>query len=409
MANAIEQIGAVTAMNLRNIPERWSSSLVAVLGIGGVTLVLVSLLSIGAGFSKALEGSGSADTAMIMRSGSASEMQSYFGPEQVTALNDINGIARNDKKEPLISGEVFGVVSAQMKTKDSSANLPLRGVGPNAFLLRKHFKLVKGRMFKPGTSEIIVGEGAAEQFVIVEGKGAAMRILPFDVGNKVRWLNTDWQIVGRFTDDGGMAESEAWADAPVVQQAWQRGPVVQTVRARLADGVPLKTLKDALSKDSRFSVDVMSEKQFYADQQKAMSDIINKVGVWIGVIMGLAALFAALNTLESAVASRVREIATLRAMGFGAGPVVFSVLVEAMILGAIGGLVGGVFAYVFLNGMTTSTLNFASFSQITYAFTVTPMLLLLGIVYGLLLCLLAGILPGVRAARLPITAGLREL
>ena len=397
MANAFEQIGAVTAMNLRNIPERWSSSLVAVLGIGGVTLVLVSLLSIGAGFSKALEGSGSDDVAMIMRSGATSEMQSYFGPEQVTALNDIKGIARNDKKEPMISGEVFGVVSVQLRGKDSTANLPLRGVGPVAVPLRKQFRLVQGRMFKPGTSEIIVGDGATKQFV------------GLDVGSKVRWLNTDWQVVGRFTDDGGLAESEAWADAPVVQQAWQRGPVVQTVRARLADGVPLKSLKDALSKDSRFSVDVMSEKQFYADQQKAMSKIINNIGLWIGIIMGLAALFAALNTLESAVASRVREIATLRAMGFGAGPVVFSVLVEAMILGAIGGLVGGLCAYIFLNGITTSTLNFASFSQITYAFTVTPLLMLLGILYGLLLCLLAGILPGIRAARLPITAGLREL
>ncbi len=409
MANAFEQVSAVTAMNLRNIPERWSSSLVAVLGIGGVTLVLVSLLSIGAGFSKALEGSGSDDTAMIMRSGSTSEMQSYFGPEQVAALNDIKGIARNDKNEPMVSGEVFGVVSAQLRGKDATANLPLRGVGPNAIPLRKKFKLVSGRMFKPGTSEIIVGEGASKQYVIVTGSGASKKFVDLDVGSTVRWLNTDWHVVGRFTDDGGLAESEAWADAPVVQQAWQRGPVVQTVRARMADGVPIKNLKDALSKDTRFSVDVMSEKQFYADQQKAMSKIINNVGLWIGIIMGLAALFAALNTLESAVASRVREIATLRAMGFGAGPVVFSVLVEAMILGAIGGLVGGLFAYVFLNGMTTSTLNFASFSQITYAFTVTPLLMLLGIVYGLLLCLLAGILPGIRAARLPITAGLREL
>jgi putative ABC transport system permease protein len=153
----------------------------------------------------------------------------------------------------------------------------------------------------------------------------------------------------------------------------------------------------------------MSEKQFYADQQKQLSTTIERIGIWIGIIMGLAALFAALNTLESAVASRVREIATLRAMGFGAGPVVFSVLIEAMFLGAIGGLVGGLCAYIFLNGITSSTLNFASFSQITYAFTVTPVLLLLGIAYGLLLCLLAGILPGIRAARQPITAGLREL
>jgi len=397
MANAIEQIGAVTAMNLRNIPERWSSSLVAVLGIGGVTLVLVALLSIGAGFSRALEGSGSDDVAMIMRSGSNGEMSSFFDANQVTAITNAPNIMRSAKKEPMISPEVYGVVSAPLRGKDTTANLPLRGVGPMATQLRQAFAIEQGRMFSPGKNEIIVGNGAAQQYVGLE------------VGRTVRWLNTDWEIVGRFTDDGGLAESEVWADAAVVQQAWRRGPGYQTVRAKLADGVPLKSLKDVLTKDPSLSVDVQSEKQFYIDQQKAMSNLINNIGLWIGIIMGLAALFAALNTLESAVASRVREIATLRAMGFGAGPVVSSVLVEAMILGAIGGLLGGVVAFLFLNGITSSTLNFASFSQITYAFTVTPLLLLLGIGYGLLLCLLAGILPGIRAARMPITQGLREL
>lgn len=397
MANALEQIGAVTAMNIRNIPERWSSSLVAVLGIGGVTLVLVALLSIGAGFARALEGSGSDDVAMIMRSGSNSEMSSFFDASQVTAVTNAPNIKRNEKNEPLISPEVFGVVSVPLRGKDSTANMPFRGVGPNAIKLRQEFEVVEGKMFRPGTNEIIVGDGAVKQYVGLE------------VGKTVRWLSTDWLIVGRFTDDGGLAESEVWADAPVVQQAWRRGPGYQTVRAKLADGVPLKALKDVLTKDPSLSVDVLSEKQFYIDQQKAMSKLINNIGLWIGIIMGLAALFAALNTLESAVASRVREIATLRAMGFGAGPVVFSVLVEAMILGAIGGLLGGLVAFLFLNGITSSTLNFASFSQITYAFTVTPVLLLLGIGYGLLLCLLAGILPGIRAARMPITQGLREL
>jgi len=360
-------------------------------------LVLVALLSIGAGFARALEGSGSDDVAMIMRSGSNSEMSSYFDASQVTAITNAPNILRNAKQEPMISPEVFGVVSVPLRGKDTTANMPLRGVGPIAIQLRQEFTLVEGRMFKPGTNELIVGDGAVKQYVGLE------------VGKTVRWLNTDWLIVGRFTDDGGLAESEVWADAPVVQQAWRRGPGFQTVRAKLADGVPLKALKDVLTKDPSLAVDVQSEKQFYIDQQKAMSKLINNIGLWIGIIMGLAALFAALNTLESAVASRVREIATLRAMGFGAGPVVFLVLVEAMILGAIGGLLGGVVAFLFLNGITSSTLNFASFSQITYAFTVTPLLLLLGIGYGLLLCLLAGILPGIRAARMPITQGLREL
>jgi putative ABC transport system permease protein len=397
MANAFEQVGAVTAMNLRNIPQRWSSSLVAVMGIGGVTLVLVALLSIGAGFSKALEGSGSDDVAMIMRSGSVSEMSSYFPPDQITAVTNAPNIRRNAKNELMLSPEVFGVVSAQLLGKNSTANLPLRGVGPMATQLRKEFKLVEGKMFKPGTNELIVGNGAVKQYTGLE------------VGKKVRWLKTDWVIVGRFTDDGGLAESEVWGDAATLQQVFQHGPIVQTIRAKVADAAAVKALKDVLTKNPQLSVDVLSEKQFYADQQKTMSKVINNIGLWIGIIMGFAALFAALNTLESAVASRVREIATLRAIGFGAGPVVTSVLVEAMILGAIGGLVGGLCAYIFLNGITSSTLNFQSFSQITYAFTVTPLLMLLGIGYGLVLCLLAGILPGVRAAKLPITEGLREL
>jgi putative ABC transport system permease protein len=398
MANAIEQIGAVTAMNLRNIPQRLSSSLVAVLGIGGVSLVLVALLSIGAGFTQALEGSGQEDVAMVLRSGAPSEMSSYFGQPEITAVTNAAGIRRNAKNELMISPETFGIVSQKLVGKNSDANLPIRGVGPMAPQLRKAYKLTEGsKMFRPGTNEIIVGVGAVKQY---EGLG---------LGKTVRWFKTDWQVVGHFTDDGGLAESEAWGDAGTLQQVFQRGPTVSTIRAKMAEGTSVKALKDVLTKNPQLTVDVPSEKAFYSDQQKILRTLINRVGVTIAIIMGLAALFAALNTLESAVASRVREIATLRALGFGAGAVVFSVLVEAMILGAIGGLLGGLIAFAFLNGITSSTLNFASFSQITYAFTVTPVVMLMGIAYGLVLCLLAGILPGLRAAKLPITEGLREL
>jgi len=397
VANTFEQIGAVTAMNLRNIPQRLSSSLVAVLGIGGVTLVLVALLSIGAGFTRALEGSGQDDVAMITRAGANGEMSSYLLPNQVTAITNAGGIARNAKGDLLVSSELYGVVATKLRGKASTANLPMRGVGAMAPQLRRSFKIVRGRMFAPGSNEVIVGSGAAKQY---EG---------LDIGNKVRWLKTDWVVVGTFEDDGGMAESEVWADAPILQQIMQRGPTVSTLRAKVTDGSSVKVLKDRLTKDPQLTVDVISETKFLEDQQKVLSTLITRVGVTIGIMMGLAALFAALNTLESAVASRVREIATLRALGFGAGAVVTSVLVEAMFLGALGGLVGGLCAYVFLNGITSSTLNFQSFSQITYAFTVTPVLMLLGIAYGLVLCLLAGILPGIRAARLPITSGLREL
>lgn len=397
MANALQQIAAVTAMNLRNVPARWSSSLVAVLGIGGVTLVLIALLSIAAGFRVALEGSGSDDVAIVLKAGSTSELAGGFGVDTVTVVRDAPGIARNDKNEPIVSPELYVLVDGKMRGKQSNANLPLRGVSQVAPLIRKRFKLTAGQMFRPGTNEVIVGAGAAKQY------------LGLEIGKTVRWGTTDWKVVGHFSDAGGIAESEVWGDAPVIQQAWGRGPSYQSVRVKLTSAQAFKSFKDTLTKDPRISVDVMTEREFYVDQQEGMAKFINTVGVWLAVMMGIAALVAAFNTLFNAVAARVREIATLRAMGFGAWPVVISVLVEAMILGAVGGLLGGVLAFLFLNGMTTSTLNFASFSQLTFAFTVTPGLVLLGIAYGLLLCFIAGILPGIKAARQPITEGLREL
>jgi putative ABC transport system permease protein len=396
MANPFAQIAAVTGMNLRNIPLRWSSSLVAVLGIGGVTLVLVALLSIAAGFRVALEGSGSEDVAMLMRAGSTNELSGGFGVDTVTVVADAPGIAKFEGK-PVMSPELYVLVDGKMKGKDASTNLPLRGVSPMAGKVRKNFKLVEGRMFREGTNEVIVGDGVVKQYDGLE------------VGKVVRWGATDWTVVGRYTDQGGIAESEVWGDTRVVQQAWRRGNSFQSIRAKLTDKSAIKTLKDALSKDPRVRLSIQTERAFYVDQQKLMSTIINNVGWTLAIMMGIAALFAALNTLYNAVAQRVREIATLRALGFGGFPVVISVLAEAIILGAVGGLIGGLLAYIFLNGMTSSTMNWSSFSQMTFAFTVTPQLVLTGIIYGLILTFIAGILPGIRAARQPITSGLREL
>jgi putative ABC transport system permease protein len=396
MANPFAQIAAVTGMNLRNVPLRWSSSLVAVLGIGGVTLVLVALLSIAAGFRVALEGSGSDDVAIMMRAGSNNELSGGFGVDTVTVVADAPGIAKSNGK-PIMSPELYVLVDGKMKGKDASTNLPLRGVSPMAGKVRKNFKLVEGRMFREGTNEVVVGDGVVKQYDGLE------------VGKVVRWGATDWTVVGRYTDQGGIAESEVWGDTRVVQQAWRRGNSYQSIRAKLTNPAAIKTLKDSLTKDPRVRLSVQTEREFYVDQQKLMSTIINNVGWTLAIMMGIAALFAALNTLYNAVAQRVREIATLRALGFGGFPVVMSVLAEAVILGAVGGLVGGLLAYLFLNGMTSSTMNWASFSQMTFAFTVTPKLVMTGIIYGLILTFVAGILPGIRAARLPITSGLREL
>ena len=398
MANTFSQIAAVTAMNVRNIPERWASSLVAVVGIGGVTLVLIAVLSIAAGFRQALELSGSQDVAVILRSGATNEMSSGFGQDAVTIISDAPGIKRENGK-PLVSAELYVLTEAKLRGKESGGNLPFRGVSAAAPLLRKSFKIVSGTMMREGTNEILVGKGVLDNY---EGLG---------VGKTVRWGNGDWKIVGVFTDDGGVAESEAWGDVRLVQQVWGRGASFQSVRARLTDAseATLTKLKDSLTKDPRVQVSIKREPEFYAEQQEVMNSLINGAGWVFAFLMGLAAIFAAVNTMFNAVASRVREIATLRAMGFGAMPVIFSVLVESMLLGAAGGLLGGILAFVFLNGMQSSTMNFQTFSQITYAFTVTPDLMVKGVIYGLFLTFIAGVLPGIRAARTPITSGLREL
>lgn len=411
MSNVFSQIGAVTAMNVRNIPERWASSLVAVVGIGGVTLVLIAVLSIAAGFREALELSGSPDVGIVLRSGATNEMSSGFGQQQVTLIADAPGIKRDDKGKPLVSAELYVLTEAKLKGKESGGNLPFRGVSTLAPQLRKSFKIEEGRMMRPGTNDILVGRGVQANYELNAGTPERPRYEPMQVGKTVRWGNADWVIAGIFSDDGGVAESEVWADVLLVQQVWNRGSSFQSVRARLTDETEstFKKFKDALTKDPQLQVDVKREPEFYAEQQQAMSTLINGAGTVFAIMMGLAAIFAAVNTMFNAVASRVREIATLRAMGFGATPVVISVLCEAILLGAAGGLLGGLLAFVFLNGMQSSTLNFQTFSQITYAFTVTPQLMISGIVYGLVLTFIAGVVPGIRAARMPITAGLREL
>ena len=399
MANTFSQIGAVTAMNVRNIPERWASSLVAVVGIAGVTLVLIAVLSIAAGFRQALELSGSNDVAVILRSGATNEMSSGFGQQQITLMADGPGIKRDEKGKPIVSAELYVLAEGKLKNKDTGANLPFRGLSPTASQLRKSFKIETGKMMREGTNEIIVGAGVVANYENIA------------VGKTVRWGNYPWVIVGTFSDDGGIAESEAWGDAKLVQQVWNRGTSYQSFRARLTDDseATFKKLKDTLTKNPQLQVSVQREPQFYAEQQQIMATLINGAGWVFAVMMGLAAIFAAVNTMFNAVASRVREIATLRAMGFGAAPVVFSVLVESLLLGAAGGLLGGILAFIFLNGMQSSTMNFQTFSQITYAFTVTPQLMVTGIIYGLVLTFIAGLLPGIRAARMPITSGLREL
>jgi putative ABC transport system permease protein len=396
LRSACNQLVSVTVMNMRNLPSRIGTSLVAVIGIGGVVAVLVSLLSMGEGFRAALDLSGRADVAMILRGGSPDELSSSLSREEYNAIVVAPGIAR-DARGPIVAGELYTIVDLPMRSTGTGANVPFRGVGDRSADLRDGFRIVAGRMFQAGRNEVVVGQGAFSQFANI------------GLGEQVKWGSTSWRVVGVFEAGGSVSESEVWTDAVVLRGVYRRGNTVQSVRAQLTSAAALQQVRSTLAQDPRLNVTVRSEEAFYADQSRILLALIKYVGTTIAILMGVGAVFAALNTMYSAVSSRTREIATLRALGFGAAPVVTSVLLESAVLGLLGGVVGGLLVYFGLNGYRATTLNFGSFSQLTFAFTVTPQLLVTGLWYSLILGIVGGLLPGIRAARVPVTTGLREL
>jgi putative ABC transport system permease protein len=395
-SNVTTQISAITSMNLRNIAERTASTVVALVSIAGVVIVLIGVLSIAAGFRAVLDQAGQADVAIVLRKGATDEMGSSLGNAQTRIIADSNEVA-SDAEGPIVSPELYVVVDVPLLRTDTPANVPLRGVGPQAPKLRKSFRIAEGRNFTPGTFEIIAGRGASQQFA------------GLTLDNRVRWGTTEWQVVGIFEDGGSVAESEVWTDASVLQGVYNRGSSYQSMRVRLNSASAAGSFEKSLSDDPRLNVQPITEKKYFQEQSKTLQALVRTIGITIAALMGLGAVFAALNTMYSAVSARTREIATLRALGFGSMPVVVSVLAEALLIGIVGGLAGMLIAYFAFNGMRASTMNFSTFSQITFAFTVTPQILVTGLLYALGLAFVGGLLPSWRAARLPITTGLREL
>ena len=396
MFTAIKQIIAVTALNLRTIPARLGSSAVGVVGIAGVVVVFVSVLSIAAGFSAAMQGAGSPTRAIITRSGADDEMSSILLGPDIELIKQAPGIMR-DGQTPIASAELFVILAVPKKTTGTDANVPMRGIEPTVMKVRTDASLVAGRMLEFGTNEVIVGRGANNQFV------------GLNVGDELRSGQQSWKIVGIFEQDGGVSETEIWCDARTLQGAYRRGNSYQSVLARLEGAGSFDAFKDWLTTNKQLSVNVRRESDYYISQSRIMTQLINGIGIGIGVLMGLGAVFGAILTMYTAVASRTREIATLRALGFNRISVVISVLGEALALGAIGGAIGGALAYVAFNGYQTSTMNFQTFSQVAFAFLVTPTLLTMGLIYALALGLIGGLFPAIRAARLPIPSALREL
>ena len=395
--NWLKQTVAVLALNLRTIPVRLSSSAVAIVGIAGVVVVFVSVLSIAAGFSAAMRGSGSASRALVMRSGADSELTSGLSGANVDVIKQAPGIRRKGQTAQA-SAELYVIVDLPKKaTPDKAANVPMRGIEPAGMDLRGEVSLVQGRMFEFGTNEVIVGRGANGQF-----KG-------MNVGDTIASGQNRWQVVGMFEADGAVAETEIWCDARALQGAYRRGNSYQSVLVALESPDSLTMFRDWLTTNPQVSVMIRRENEYYAGQSQAMTRLIQTIGFGIAGLMGVGAVFGAILTMYTAVASRSREIATLRALGFNTSAVLVSVVGESLALGGIGGVVGGLGAYLAFNGYQTSTMNFQTFSQVAFAFRVTPELLGMGLFYALAMGFIGGLFPAIRAARLPIPSALREL
>ena len=393
----LSQTLAVLVLNLRTIPQRLSSSAVAIIGIAGVVVVFVSVLSIANGFAAAMRESGSPNRALVMRSGADSEMTSGIGGDDADVIRQAPGI-RREGQTPLVSAELYVIIDLPKKASpDASANVPMRGIEPMGMKLRDEVSIVAGRMFEFGTNEVIVGRGASHQFVNLE------------VGSTIVSGQNRWPVVGVFEADGGVAETEIWCDTRVLQGVYRRGNTYQSVLARLDSEDALGPFRDWLTSNPQLNVMVRRENEYYAAQSRALTQLIEGIGFGIAILMGFGAVFGAILTMYTAVSTRAREIATLRALGFNTMSVVVSVLAESVVLGAIGGVIGGIAAYVAFNGYQTSTMNFQTFSQVAFAFRVTPALLVTGLMYALLMGLIGGLLPAIRAARLPIPSALREL
>jgi putative ABC transport system permease protein len=390
-------LGAVpVSYNFRSIRARWTSTIVAVLGIAGTVGVFVAMLSLARGFRATLVASGSADNALVMRAGSTSEMMGGITLDSVRIIEDEPGVAR-DQSGPLVTQEVVGVMPFPLITTGTDANVQVRGVSPNVFRVRTFAKITEGRMFQPGLAELVVGRNVSRTY-----QGLTL-------GNTVNFGGGHWQVVGIFDAGGSSFDSEVWCDGRILNEVLKRPDnIFQSATVHLSSPEAFQQLKDSATADPRLNVDIVREIDYYAKQSTTMTRLITVLGGIVAFIMAIGAIFGALNTMYSAVAERGREIATMRALGFSSQSVVLSFLFEALLISVIAALIGCV-AVLPLNGLTTSTMNFQTFSSIAFAFKITLDLLLMGVLFALVMGVLGGVLPAIRAATRPVATALREL
>jgi putative ABC transport system permease protein len=382
--------------NFRSVRARWASAIVAVVGIGGTVGVFVAMLSLARGFKATLVSSGSEDNAIIMRAGATSEMTGGVTIDTLKVIQDEPGIARS-ADGPLVTAEVVLVAPIPLISTGTDANVEVRGVSKNVLEIRKNIKIIEGRMFTPGLNEIVAGKNANASYA-----GLAL-------GNTISLGSVRWKIVGIFDAGGSSFDSDVWGDAHLIGPAFNRPDIYfQSITAHLTSPSAFQQLKDAATSDPRLNVDVTREIDYYSKQSNRLTKLITVLGGLVAAVMAIGAVFGALNTMYSAVAERGREIATMRALGFGGPSVVFSFVVEALLIAFVGGLVGSI-AVLPLNGLTTGAMNLQTFSHVAFAFRITPELLAEGIVFALVMGLVGGFLPALRAATMPVATALREL
>jgi putative ABC transport system permease protein len=382
--------------NLRSVRSRWTSSVVAVLGIAGTVGVFVAMLSLARGFKATLVSSGSAGNLLVMRAGADAELNGAVTLDQVRIIEDAPGVARN-ASGPLVSPEVVVVAAFPLRSTGTDANVQVRGVSARVLEVRNKVKMIRGRFLVPGVAELVVGNN-------VEGAYSGLSL-----GDKVRFGGGTWTVVGVFDAGGSAFDSEVWCDSRVLNQVYHRPEgVFQSVTVHLTSPDAMQAFKDSMTSNPRMTVDVGREIDYYDRQSRNMTVLIEVLGTMIAVVMGVGAIFGALNTMYSAVSERSREIATMRALGFGAASVIASFTIESLLISTMGGVLGGL-AVLPLNGFTTGTMNLQTFSHLAFAFRVTPVLLLLGLGFALLMGLLGGLPPAIRAARRPVVEALRAM
>jgi len=389
----LKQLIAVISMSLQTVPQRLGASSVIVIGIAGVVAVLVSVLAMGAGFHHTLADSGRDDRVIILRGGSDAELNSNLTRTDIATISNAPGLAKDAEGKALLSSELVTVVNVPKADTGTDANVTMRGVGLKLAEVRPEVKIVSGKMFRPAVRELIAGVGAAKLF-----RGLT-------VGSVLRLRNADWTVTGIFSSNGDVRESELLADVDTVGSSIERNGYSSAV-GLLSSAAAFTAFKDSLTSDPQLTVDVQREREYYAKQSAGLTKTINIVGTTVAVIMAIGAMFGALNTMYSAVAARGLEIATLRAIGFGAFPVLFGVMIESLLLSLLGGVIGASLAWLFFNGHTVSTLG-AAFAQVVFQLTVTRTLIITGIVWACVIGLLGGFFPALRAARLPVAEALR--